>query len=46
MCIEENACLCCGGGHTLVEPNYAQVICSVHGKLFRFMALLGIVLDL
>ena len=22
MCIEDNACFCCGGGHTLVEPNY------------------------
>ena len=46
MCIEDNACFCYGGGHTLVEPNYALVSCSVYGKNFQIMALLGIVLDL
>ena len=46
MCIEDNACFCCEGGHTLVEPNYAHVTCSVYGKKFRIVALLGIVLDL
>ena len=45
MCIEDNACFCSGGGHT-VGTNYAHVTCSVHGKIFRFAALLGIVLDL
>ena len=35
-----------GGGHTLVEPNYALVTCSVYGKFFRIMALLGIILFL
>ena len=34
MCIEDNACFCCGGGHTMVEPNYALVSCSVYGKKF------------
>ena len=33
-------------GRTLVEPNYALVTCSVYGKIFRIMALLGIILDL
>ena len=46
MCIEDNACFGCGGGHTLVEPNYAHVTCSVYGKNFRIVALLSIVLDL
>ena len=46
MCIEDNACLCVGGGHTLVGLNYAHVTCSVYGKIFLFVALLGIVLDL
>ena len=23
MCIEDTACFCCGGGHTLVAPNHA-----------------------
>ena len=46
MCIVGNACFCCGGGHTLVEPNYVLVSCSVYGNFFRIMALLGIVLDL
>ena len=46
MCIEDNVCFCCGGRHTLVEPNYVHVTCSVYGKFFRFVALLGIVLDL
>ena len=46
MCIEDNACFCCGDGHTLVGLNYAHVTCSVYGKIFRFVALLGIVLDL
>ena len=32
--------------HTLVEPNYALVTCSVYGKIFQIMALLGIMLDL
>ena len=36
----------CGGGRTLVEPNYALVTCSGYGKFFRIMALLGIILDL
>ena len=35
-----------GGGRTLVEPNYALVTCSSYGKIFRIMALLGIILDL
>ena len=34
MCIEDNACFCCGGGHPLVEPNYALVSCSVYRKFF------------
>ena len=34
MCIEDNACFCCGGGHPLVEPNYALVSGSVYGKKF------------
>ena len=46
MCIEDNACFCSEGGHTLVGTNYAHVTCLVHGKIFRFAALLGIVLDL
>ena len=46
MCIEDNACFCCGGRHTLVEPNYALVTCSVYGNFFQSMALLGIILDL
>ena len=46
MCIEDNACFCCEGRHTLLEPNYALVTCSVYGKNFRIVALLGIVLDL
>ena len=46
MCIEDNACFCGGGGHTLVEPNYALVSCSVYGKKFSNVVLLGIVLDL
>ena len=46
LCIEDNACFCCGGRHTLAEPNYALVSCSVYGKNFRIVALLGIVLDL
>ena len=46
MCIEDNACFSYGGGHTLVGPNYAHVTCSVYGKNFRLVALLGIVLDL
>ena len=31
---------------TLVERNYALVICSVYGQIFRNMALLSIMLDL
>ena len=46
MCIEDNACFCSGGAHTLVGSNYAHVACSVYGKNFRFPARLGIVLDL
>ena len=46
MCIGDNSCFSSGGGHTLVGPNYAHVACSVYGKIFRFVALLGIVLDL
>ena len=46
MCIEVNACFCSGGGLTLVEPNYVHVTYSVYGKIFRFAARLGIVLDL
>ena len=46
MCIEDTACFYYGGGHTLVEPNYAHVTCSVYGKIFRIVDLLGIVLDL
>ena len=46
LCIGDNACCYCGGGRTLVEPNYALVTCSVYGKIFRIMALLGIILDL
>ena len=46
MCIEDNACFCSGGGHTLFGPNYVHVTCSVYGNFFRFAALLGIVLDL
>ena len=46
MCIEDNACFYGGVGHTPVEPNYALVSCSVYGKIFRIVALLGIVLDL
>ena len=46
MCIEDTSCFCCGGGHTPVEPNYALVSCSVYDKIFRIVALLGIVLDL
>ena len=46
MCIGDNAYFCSGGGHTLVGTNYAHVTCSVDGKIFRFAALLGIVLDL
>ena len=46
MCIEDNDCFCCGGGHTLVEPNYALVSCSVYGKNFQIVAFLGIVLDM
>ena len=46
MCIEDNACFCCGVGHTLVRLNYAQVTCTVYSKNFRFVALLGILLDL
>ena len=46
MCIEDNACFYCGGGHTLVGPNYVHVTCSVDGKIFKIVALLGIVLDL
>ena len=42
----DNACSCYGGGRTLVEPNYALVTCSVYGKNFRLVALLGIFLDL
>ena len=34
MCIEDNVCLCSGGGHTLVGTNYAHVTCSVYGKKF------------
>ena len=46
MCIEDNACFCGGGGHTLVEPNYALVSCSVYEIFFRIVAFLGIVRDL
>ena len=46
LCIEDNACFCCGGRHTLVEPNYALVTCSVYGKIFRIVALLSIILGL
>ena len=45
-CIGDNACFYCGGGRTLVEPNYALVTCLSYGKNFRIMALLGIILDL
>ena len=34
MCIEDNARFYCGGGHTLVEPNYELVSCLVYGKIF------------
>ena len=46
MCIEGNAYFYCEGGHTLVGTHYAHVTCSVYVKIFRFAALLGIVLDL
>ena len=46
MCIGDNACFSSGGGHTLVGTNYAHVTCSVYDKIFRFSALLGIILDL
>ena len=46
LCIEDNACFYCGDRRTLVEPNYALVTCSVYGKIFRIVALLGIILDL
>ena len=46
LCIGDNACFYCGGGRTLVEPNYALVTCSSYGNFFRIMALLGIILDL
>ena len=46
MCIGDNAYFYSGGGHTLVGTNYVHVTCSVYGKIFRFAALLGIVLDL
>ena len=46
MCVEDNACFCCRGGHTLVGPNYAHVTCSVYDKNFQIVALLSIVLDL
>ena len=46
MCLGDNAYFCRAGGHTLVGTNYAHVTCSVYGKIFRFAALLGIVLDL
>ena len=46
LCIGDNACFYCGGGRTLVEPNYALVTCSSYGKIFQIMALLGIILDL
>ena len=32
--------------YTLVEPNYVLVTCFVYGKIFRMVALLGIILDL
>ena len=44
MCIGDNASFSCGGGHTLVGTNYAHVACLVYGEIFRFAALLGIVL--
>ena len=34
LCIEDNAYFCCGGRHTLVDPNYALVTCSVYGEDF------------
>ena len=46
LCIGDIAFFYCGGGRTLVEPNYALVTCSVYGKIFLCMALLGIILDL
>ena len=46
VCIKDNAYFCRGGGHTLVRTNYAHVTCLVYGKIFRFAALLGIVLNL
>ena len=46
LCIGDNACFYCGGGRTLVEPNYALVTCSSYGKIFRIMALFCIILDL
>ena len=46
LCIEDNACFCCGGRRTLLESNYALVTCSVYGKFFRIVALLGTILDL
>ena len=46
LCIEGNACFCCGGRRTLVDFNYALVTCSVYGHIFQNMALLSIMLDL
>ena len=46
LCIGDNACFYCGGGRTLVEPNYELVACSSYGKIFRIMFFLGIILDL
>ena len=46
MCIAGNAYFYWGGGHTLVGTNYEHVTCSVYDKIFRFAALLGIVLNL
>ena len=39
--IGDNACFCCGGRCTLVERNYALVICSV-GQIFQNLLLLSI----
>ena len=39
--IGDNACLCGGGRCTLVERNYALVICSV-GQIFQNLLLLSI----
>ena len=39
--IGDNACFCCGGRCTLVERNYALIICSV-GQIFQNLLLLSI----